>query len=107
MTNSAEPAATVGTIERDGDAVYLWDVDGTPYRVLDAVMRKGVMVAANPPKSWATYRVFRPKQGQRRLHTFQPGESREPTADRLTTQLRTAAFMSASPIEDRRNLDPR
>ena len=42
------------------DPVYFTDAAGVRYRVYDAVMRDGKMVVANPPASWATFRVFRP-----------------------------------------------
>jgi hypothetical protein len=77
--------------------LYFTDAAGVRYRVLDARMAKGAMVVANPPATWATFRVFRPEQGQRRLHYFKPGESRAPEPALLAQQLARAEYLPSGP----------
>lgn len=74
-------------------SVYFTTPDGIRYRVLDAIMREGKMVVANPPPSWARFRVFRPEAGQRRLYYFKPGESRAPEPALLELQLLPDLFV--------------
>lgn len=76
-------------------AIYFTDAVGVRYRVLDGTMREGSMVAANPPAMWATFRVFRPEQGQRRLYYFRAGESRAPETVLLEQQLQRAEYLPA------------
>jgi hypothetical protein len=85
--------------------VYL-TVAGVRYRVLDASMHHGGMKVANPPAYWATFRVFRPKEGQRRLYYFKPGESRAPEQALLEQQLQRAEYLPSHKLEDQ-PLDPR
>jgi hypothetical protein len=80
--------------------VYVIDGEGVRYRVLDARMSKGAMIVANPPAPWATFRVFRPEQGQRRLHYFHPGESRAPDPALLAQQLARAEYLSSGPLQE-------
>jgi hypothetical protein len=75
------------------DARYFVAPDGVRYRVLDAAMSNGRTVIANPPVSWATIRLFRPKEGHRRIYTFAPGEARSPTDEALERQLRSAGYL--------------
>lgn len=91
---------------KSGDPVYFTDASGVQYRVLDACMAKGVMVAANPPVPWATFRVFRPREGTRRLYYFKTGEPRTPDGAELERQLRMAEWLPAERYEAP-NLDPR
>jgi hypothetical protein len=76
------------------DPVY-FSAAGIRYRVLDGIMRGGAMVVANPPAMWATFRVFRPERGQRRLYYFKPGESRAPEPALLELQLQRAEYLPA------------
>lgn len=79
------------------DPVYFTDAAGVRYRVLDGRMHNGAIVAANPPAAWATFRVFRPEQGQRRLYYLKPGESRAPEPALLAQQLERAEFLPTRP----------
>lgn len=81
-------------------------VDGVRYRVFDATMHQGKMSVANPPSAWATFRVFRPQEGQRRLYYFKPGESRAPEPALLEQQLQRAEYLPSNKYEDRL-VDPR
>lgn len=78
-------------------AVYITDAAGVRYRVLDARMHQGKMAVANPPAAWATFRVFRPEQGQRRLYYFKAGESRAPEPVLLEQQLQRAEYLPSRP----------
>lgn len=82
-----------------GDPVYFTDATGVRYRVLDATMRAGQMIVANPPAPWATFRVFRPQDGFRRLYYFKPGEPRAPDGAELERQLRRAEWLPAQKYE--------
>jgi hypothetical protein len=82
------------------EPVYFTDATGVRYRVLDGIMREGTMVAANPPAAWATFRVFRPEQGQRRLYYLKPGESRAPEPALLELQLQRAEYLPAGPAHE-------
>jgi hypothetical protein len=84
--------------ERSQDPVYFTDAADVRYRVLDATMRDGRWVYANPPASWAAYRLFRPAEGQRRLYRFTAGEPRAPDGAELERQLRRAEFMPSQPV---------
>lgn len=88
------------------EPVYVTDAAGVRYRVLDARMSKGAFVVANPPAAWATCRVFRPKEGMRRLYYFKPGETRSPDRVGLERQLSVAEYLPAQKYEAP-NLDPR
>lgn len=88
------------------DPIYFTDATGVRYRVLDAIMRAGRMVHANPPAAWATFRVFRPAEGQRRLYYFRPGESRAPEPVLLEQQLQRAEWLPERPYESP-SIDPR
>jgi hypothetical protein len=88
------------------DPVYVTDAHGVRYRVLDARMTKGAWAFANPPAPWATCRIFRPKEGMRRLYYFKPGETRAPDGAELERQLRVAEYLPAQRYEPQ-NLDPR
>jgi hypothetical protein len=81
-------------VERlSGAPVYFTDAAGVRYRVLDAIVRDGDMIQANPPTAWATFRVFRPETGQQRVYWLKPGESRAPEPPILERQLRDADFL--------------
>jgi hypothetical protein len=80
------------------DPVYFTDAVGVRYRVLDARMHQGQMVVANPPAAWATFRIFRPEQGQRRLYYLKPGESRAPEPALLAQQLERAEYLPTGPV---------
>jgi hypothetical protein len=86
--------------------VYFTDDAGVRYRVLDARMAKGEWTFANPPASWATCRIFRPKEGMRRLYYFKPGESRAPEPALLEAQLQRAEYLPSHKPDDQ-PLDPR
>ena len=75
--------------------IYFTAADGVAYRVLDAWMHNGSMVVANPPAGWATFRVFRPEEGQRRLYYLKPGESRAPAPALLELQLARGQYLPA------------
>jgi hypothetical protein len=90
----------------DSAAVVYLTVDGVRYRVLDARMHQGKMAVANPPAAWATFRVFRPEEGQRRLYYFKPGESRAPEPVLLEQQLQRAEYLPKKAPENR-DFDPR
>ena len=77
-------------------AIYFTAPDGIVYRVLDVVMKDGLMHASNPPASWAKSRVFRPQQGDRRLYRFAKGENREPSRDHLLRQFELAEYLAAA-----------
>ena len=79
--------------DHSSQPVYFTDAAGVRYRVFDAVMRAGETIVANPPASWAKFRIFRPAEGSRRLYYFQPGEPRAPDAAELERQLRRAEFL--------------
>ena len=74
-------------------------VAGVEYRVLDGVIRGGEMIVANPPAVWATFRIFRPEAGQRRLTYFTPGESRAPEPALLEHQLKRAEYLPTASFE--------
>lgn len=78
------------------EPVYV-TASGVKYRVLDATMHQGKMAVANPPAAWATFRVFRPEEGQRRLYYFKPGESRAPEPVLLEEQLQRAEYLPTGP----------
>jgi hypothetical protein len=88
------------------DAIYFTDAAGVRYRVLDARMAKGVWAFANPPAPWATCRIFRPKEGMRRLYYFKPGEPRAPDGAELERQLRVAEYLPAQKYQAPK-MDPR
>jgi hypothetical protein len=79
------------------EPIYFTDAGGVRYRVFDAIMREGKMVVANPPTAWATFRVFRPEQGQRRLYYLKSGESRRPEPALLEQQLQRAEYLPTGP----------
>jgi hypothetical protein len=87
------------------DPVYI-TVDGVRYRVLDGIMRDGSMTVANPPAMWATFRIFRPEEGQRRLYYLKPGESRAPEQALLALQLQRAEYLPSGPLHEPAS-DPR
>jgi hypothetical protein len=76
-----------------GVPVYFTDARGMRYRVLDAIMRDGDMIVADPPTAGAMFRVFRPETGQQRVYWLRPGENRAPEAPLLERQLRGADFL--------------
>lgn len=80
--------------------VYFTAAGGVRYRVLDARMHNGAMVFANPPAAWATFRVFRPEEGQRRLYYLKPGESRAPEPALLEQQLQRAEYLPTGPAHE-------
>lgn len=75
------------------ESIYVTDSAGVRYRVLDGIMRDGVMVVANPPAAWARFRVFRPAEGQRRLYYLKPGESKALEPALLEQQLHRAEYL--------------
>lgn len=81
-------------------------VEGVRYRVLDATMHQGKMAVANPPAVWATFRVFRPEEGHRRLYYFRGGESRAPEPVLLEQQLQRAEYLPTHKYQDTL-IDPR
>ena len=82
------------SVERLSDApVYFTDACGVRYRVLDAMIRDGDMIVANPPIAFALFRVFRPETGQQRVYWLKPGEIRAPEPLLLERQLRSADFL--------------
>jgi hypothetical protein len=83
------------------DPVRFVAADGVEYRVLDAAMRAGKLIVANPPVPWATSRVFRPREGPRRLYTFAKGESRAPEPVALEQQLRAAEYLPTESFDPR------
>lgn len=72
-------------------------IDGVEYRVLDCVMRRGKFIFANPPATWADTRVFRPREGHKRLYRFTSPADRAIDDATLIRQLRGAAFLPAEP----------
>jgi hypothetical protein len=58
------------------------------------------MAVANPPAAWATFRVFRPEEGQRRLYYFKPGESGAPEPALLEQQLQRAEYLPTGPAHE-------
>jgi hypothetical protein len=86
------------------EPIYFTDAAGVRYRVLDARMHQGKMALANPPAAWATFRVFRPEQGQRRLYYrlyyFKPGESRAPEPGLLDQQRQRAEYFPSGPAQE-------
>lgn len=91
---------TASAALRVADPVYFTDAAGVTYRVLDARMHDGAMVVANPPAAWATFRVFRPEQGQRRLYRFRTGEGRAPEPALLALQLERAEYLPSGPAHE-------
>ena len=81
------------------EPVYL-TVDNVCYRVLDGRMHNGATVVANPPVAWATFRIFRPERGQRRLYYLKPGESRAPERVLLEQQLQRAEYLPVGPAHE-------
>lgn len=73
--------------------IYFTDAAGVRYRVLDGVMPNGAMVVANPLAAWATYRVFRPVEGQRRPYWVKPEASSTPEPALLEQQLKRAEYL--------------
>lgn len=86
------------------EPIYSATVDGVRWWVLDARMHQGTMVVANPPAAWATLRVFRPEQRQRRLYYLKPGESRAPKPALFALRLERAEFL---PAEKRQAYNPK
>lgn len=81
------------------EPTYFTDAAGVRYRVFDARMHQGKMAVANPPAQWATFRVFRPAAGQRRLYYFKPGDSRTPEPALLEQQLQRAEYLPSGPAQ--------
>lgn len=75
------------------DALRFTDSDGTVFRVLDATMRGGKLMVADPPVPWATSRVFRPREGHRRLYRIQDAADRATDEATLRRQLAAAEYL--------------
>jgi hypothetical protein len=73
------------------------DLDGVSYRVFDATMRGGKLIVANPPASWATSRVFRPRKGHRRLYRLATPADRQTDEATLRRQLAGADYLPTMP----------
>jgi hypothetical protein len=78
------------------DSVRL-ELDGITYRVFDATMRGGKLIVANPPVSWATSRVFRPRKGHRRLYRLVTPADRLTDEATLRRQLARADYLPTMP----------
>jgi hypothetical protein len=86
MTDSAGRSASVP------EPVRL-EVDGVVYRVFDATMRAGKLIVGDPPKEWATTRVFRPRKGYRRLFRLKTPADRAFDEETLRRQLAAADYL--------------
>jgi hypothetical protein len=84
-------------------------LDGIEYRVLDTVFRNGKHRAWDPPATWATARVFRPREGWRRLYHFASGEDRTAIDEAtLRRQLASAEYFRHDLPRPRQwSIDPR
>lgn len=81
--------------------------DGVEYRVLDATMRAGELIVADPPVAWATSRVFRPREGHRRLYRLREPSDRLTDDATLARQLAAAEYLLSSSGSGREHVDPR
>ena len=73
--------------------IYFHGPDGVRYRVLDCTWRAGRFIPSDPPALPATVRIFRPKEGPRRLYRFAPVEARGMEQGELARQLSVAEFL--------------
>jgi hypothetical protein len=70
--------------------VYFTAPDGVVYRVLDTAWKDGRTIAADPPAGWATTRIFKAENGERRFYPLAflelHDETKEPKPEWLARQ---------------------
>lgn len=76
------------------DAAYFADDAGVRCRALDARISRAPCWSRTPA-AWATFHVFRPLEGMRRLYYFKSGEPRATDGAELERQLRMADWLPA------------